>query len=464
MVTMIVVGSLIVLGIGLATKLVLDKKQSEYRITNPEYAIAAAVMLALVIPLTAWIGYKLAFANAVTYEEYWNGYEVEVVWQKIKCERDGAAAHSYNCDPYTVRVPYDCSYYTGSGNNRRRVSKTCYRNETRYHRCPYVTEEWTFKIRTTLGDYTIAANNFPDNPEKYRYVSPKGYTRAAPADVPRGIPEFWKQAKERLDANQPGPVTARREYKNYILASQRTILKKYSQDIERYKQQGLMPKVNPRVKGFYYADRVYFVGVQQPEAEWQKYGNYFNGALGFDLQGDLHLVIVDANKISDPDNYAGALSAYWQSPEFDKDALSKNGILVVLGTKDNQTVAWARASTGMPRGNEGLLIEIRDKLPGTKLDPISVLGLPRGELVNDKGQTKVRVVHAQATDGALEQVIWGPHTFKRIRMTEYEYLAHEIEPTDGQKGWIYFFILLFGCVAWGICVAVGPQTYHRYRR
>lgn len=460
--SMIILGALIVLGIGLAVKFFLDKKESPYRITLPEFAIAGGIMLALVIPGTTWLGYKLAFDNAVTYEEFWNGEEVQAVWKKIQCDRDGAAAHTFRCDPYKVRVSYDCSYYTGSGKDRRRVSRTCYRWETRYHSCPYVTEEWTFKVRTTLGDFTIAANNFPDNPENYRYTSPKGYSEPAPSNVPRGVPAFWQQAKDRLDQNKPGPVTVRKEYQNLILASQHTILKKYSQDIERYKKENLFPAIRSDVRDFYLADRVYFVGVT-PDARWQWHASYFNGALGYELQGDLHLVLVDANKVANPDNYAAALSAYWQSPEMERNALSKNAILVVLATKDGKTVDWARATTGMPRGNEAMLIEIRDALKGAPFDPRSILGVPRGELTNDNGATKVRIVHGP-DQGALENVIWGANKFQRVRMTDYQYLAHEIEPSSGQKGWIYFFIILFGVIAWGICVYVGPQTFHRVRR
>lgn len=460
MMSMIIIGALIVLGIGLAAKLFLDKKESPYRITLAEYAIAGGVMLALVIPGTTWLGYKMAFDNAVTYEEYWGGQEVQAEWKKIKCERDGAAAHTFRCDPYKVRVSYDCSYYTGSGKDRRRVSKTCYRWETRYHSCPYVTEEWTFLVHTTLGTFTIAANNFPNNPENYRYTSPKGYSRPAPEDVPRGIPAFWTEAKNRLDANKPGPVTVRKEYDNLILASQHTILKKYSQDIERYKKEGAFPTISSQVRDFYLADRVYFVGLN-PDSRWQWHINYFNGALGYELQGDLHLVLVDADKVSDPDNYAAALAAYWQSPELQPNALSKNAILVVLGVKGDK-VEWSRATTGMPRGNEAMLIEIRDQLKGAPFDPRSILGVPQGELVNDGGKTKVRIVHGP-DQGALESIIFGANKFQRVRMTDYQYLAHEIEPSDGQKGWIYFFIVLFGVIAWGICIKVGTPAMRSRR-
>src|SRR5262249_8718371 len=161
------------------------------------------------------------------------------------------------------------------------------------------------------------------------------------------IPDFWTQADNRIRAGNPGPVTARRDYENYILASQSSILHKYSGAIDQYKKDGVLPKINSSVYGFYYEDRVYFVGVQ-PAGNWQWYINKFNAALGLALQGDLHLVIVNSNKVGNPDEYTQALVAYWQSKDFDRDDLSKNGIVVVVGTKDGTTVDWARAATGMP--------------------------------------------------------------------------------------------------------------------
>lgn len=455
MFSLIFIGSLLVLAIGYAAKYVLDKKEHELRITWKEFGIASAILLAIVIPLTAWIGLKVAFQNTVTYNEFWGGYEVEAKWIKIQTSRDGAGAHKYDCDPYEVWVVDQPAYTDKDGNYH--PEKGHY--ETRYHRCPYTTEEWTFVVRTTLGDYYIAENWLPTDPELYRYRSPEGYSRRAPSSIPRGVPVFWQRVKDRLDRNEPGPVTARRQYPNYILASEHTILKKYSADIARYKAEGLFPAVNASVHDHYYADRVYFVGVNPP-GDWQGHANAFDAALGLDLQGDLHLVIVDANKVSDPENYANALFAYWQSPEFGKDAISKNSIIVVIGTKDGKTVAWARAGTGMPRGNEALMIDIRDQLPGTALTPEAVLGAPRGELYQQNGKTYVRILHS---NGKLDQIIWGQNEFQRVRMQDYRYLIHEIEPTTGQKVWICVFITLFGCVAWGICIYTGAPAYRNFR-
>jgi hypothetical protein len=193
-------------------------------------------------------------------------------------------------------------------------------------------------------------------------------------------------------------------------------------------------------------------------------------------QGDLHLVIVDANTVTDPDNYMGALMAYWESPALGKDALSKNGIAVVVGTKDGKTVAWARAATGMPAGNEMMILDIQNKLVGVPLDTDSIMGHPTVNLATHKWSN---------TSSALEQtVLWGQDAFVRVHMGKltdkgasgYAYLLREIVPTGWQRFWMLFSAFVAGCVTWGICIAHGTpmaraffssgslSNYRSYRR
>ena len=54
--------------------------------------------------------------------------------------------------------------------------------------------------------------------------------------------------------------------------------------------------------------------------------------------------------------------------------------------------------------------------------------------------------------------------FQRVHMKDFSYLSHEIQPSSSQQFWMYFCIILFGCIAWGICIYVGPNTFHQYRR
>jgi len=452
-------GSLIALLLGLALKFALDYFRSDYRVTWIEYAVCAAAIVLLVAPLTSWIGYKVAFANQVTYHESWGGYELKADWTKTTCTRDGSCEHTYDCDPYQVKVVDQAAYTDDKGNYHPEVSHW----ETRYHDCPYTTEEWNFSVETTLGTYTIAGANLPTNPSQHRWEPQRG--ESLDGSLPSGIPPFWQAAKDRIDAGNPGPVTARRDYANYILASQSTILHKYSDAIDQYKKAGVLPPIAKSVHDFYYEDRVYFVGTH-PQGDWQWYINKFDAALGTSLQGDLHLVIVDANKVNNPDEYTAALLAYWQSPAFGKDDLSKNGIVVVVGTTDGSTVAWARAGTGMPVGNEAMVVDIQNSLTGVSLTPEALIGAPTGVVHDVNGKAKFTIDHS---NGALDKIVLsGDHAFQRVCMTcdskgdhgvGYNYLKSQIQPSGTQKFWIVFIIELFAALIWGAAVYLGVPLH-----
>jgi len=466
---LIIYGAVIVMAIGLVAKFILDYTKSDHRIDNLELAIATPILLFLVVPLIMWLGTKLAVSNLVTYNENWGGYETQAERIVSSCQRDGNMKNYYKGDPYKYEWDTHDDEVDSKG---RHHSVTHHHSETRYHNIPFCSEEWTFVVRTTLGDYTIADRNLPDNPNEYRY---RAYV-SVPDYLDHGTPDFWTLAKHRLDSGNPGPVTARRQYDNYILASQNSILKRFNDSVGRYQKAGLLPalKSNP-IHDFYLADRVYFVGAH-PSGNWQGALNRFDAALGSMRQGDLHLVIVDANTVTDPDNYMGALMAYWESPALGKDALSKNGIAVVVGTKDGKTVAWARAATGMPAGNEMMILDIQNKLVGVPLDTDSIMGHPTVNLATHKWSN---------TSSALEQtVLWGQDAFVRVHMGKltdkgasgYAYLLREIVPTGWQRFWMLFSAFVAGCVTWGICIAHGTpmaraffssgslSNYRSYRR
>lgn len=459
----ILLGALTVVASGFAARHFLLWRKSQFEIDKKELLIGCLVMSLVVIPATAFIGYKVAINNQVTYEETWSGWETQalkIVTQCYKTKGSNPCRHCYDCDPYTVKVPYDCSYTDSKG---KRVSKTCDRDETRWHSCPYATEEWTFVVKSTIDDWTIADRNLPTNPENYRWSAWKGIPDSWENDpYHTGVPKRWQVVKDRLDAGRPDPVAVRKDYENYILASQNTILKQYSDSMEKYKAAGLFPKLAVNPYDIYYLDRVYFVGVR-PEGDWNKAINRFNAALGTTLQGDLHLVVVDANKVTDPSNYHLALMAYWQGPDFGKQALSKNAIVVILGTRDGKTVEWAKASTGMPLGNEMMLQQMSTDLKGVALEPEAMLGYPAAKVLGE------RQVQVNITQSALEKIIWGPNKFQRVRMKDhgpdspgYAYLIKEIRPTTEQLLWIHFFVFLFTAACWTLCAYIGtPGLGHR---
>lgn len=460
MFTLILLGAVITLVVGFALKFYLDRSKSRYEIDKKEFAIVGFVMCLVVIPGTSYLGIQMAIQNNVTFYETWSGWEKEAVWIKTRCTKNGPCLREYDCDPYQVQVPYDCS--TGSGKDR--VQKTCYRSETRYHDCPYTTHEWTFVVETTVGDFTIASHNLPTNPNQHRWRQSK---RVPEGRFPTGMPQFWADAKARLDANNPGPACKRYSYDNYILASQTSIMQRFNDSIEVYTKDGMLPELaqGKDVHGFYSLDRVYFAGVSVP-GDWQGAIQRFNAAFGTTLQGDLHLVVVDANKVTDKHNYFGALMAYWQSDAFGKEALSKNALVVAVGTKDGKTIEWSKAATGMPIGNELLLVQIESDLKGAELTPDGILGHASASF--NAGELEV-----SNSNGALEKLVWGPNQFKRVSMSGdgddaagFKYLLTEIEPTSGQKSMILFGVFIFALIGWGIAIYVGERTGHygRYRR
>ncbi len=454
MFTLVLMGMLVVAVIGFFIKWFLDFKEHKLALDNKEFAYATIFLLLVAVPLTAWVGTKVAITNQLTFHENWGGYEQRADMTVTTCYRDGSCRWSYKGDPYQHVWYTDDKTCTGSGSKQTCTTTHTRHEETLYHDIPYCAEEWTFTVGTSLGSYTIADRNCPTNPDSHRYRA----WVSVPDDVESGVPEFWTRAKARLDAGQPGPVTARHDYTNYILASQSTILHRFSGDMESYVKAGQLPALsdNP-IHDFYYADRVFFEGVQ-PSGNWQAAINRFDAAFGSQLQGDLYLVLVNADSIKDPDNYAGALLAYWQSPKFGKNALSKNGLVVILGVKDN-SVAWARASTGMPEGNETLLVDLQQGLKGAKVDPQSILGDPA---VNASTGAWTH------TQGAVEKIVWGQDKFQRVHMgggkddksAGYAYLVRELQPTFWQQVAILFVIGFLSVLVW----CVGLPVYDNWRQ
>jgi hypothetical protein len=467
--TLLIEGVVIVLLVGLAIKLVLDRAWLDdwisdlsgtpgiKRITWWEFLAGALICSVLVVPFAVKIGNQWALNNQLTYHEYWNGYETAAVRSETECHRDGACEFTYRCDPYEVTEVVTVPNADGKG------SHTEIRTHTEYHSCPEATVEWDFAVRTTLGDYHIE-RTFPDNPTPFRGDSVRG-------DVRHGTPPFWQAAADRIGHGDPGPVTVRKDYKNYILASQSTILHKFSGDIDQYRP--VMPAPSSGIRDFYYADKAYGIG-ENLGPEWSAAVSRFNAAFGTDLQGDLHVVVVGPGTTNDPDSFVGALNAYWTGPQFGQNALSKNALVVVLGT-DGQTVQWARAFTGMPRGNEALLTDLQRSLQGRRFDARELIGGPVGQ-VKDGKYTGVAHQH-----GTIEDAVWGVHQFARVCMTckqeggsGFTYLGAEIQPTTAQKLVILSAAVFVSLLVWAAFIIIGTgepsndrtgsDRYDRFRR
>lgn len=405
-------------------------KPTYFQISWIEFASVMAIIAIVVIPLTSMVGLKMAKQNKVTYHEFWNGYETGVSGFSRECHKNGDCADEYSCDPHEV---YD---YTDKDGN------THYKTE--YDDCPVATRENYWTISTTLGDYDLGYT-FDKDPIPWRGSHGLDSTF-------RGTPTLWLDAQKRVAAGNPGPVTKDKTYSNYILASTKSILHRYSSAVEKYRAKHMLPDPTLRNKhpiyDYYFADKMSFIGLPVSIRPWETSLAYLNAALGSNLQGDLHVAAVNANKVDNPDEYAGAVNAWWQDKKFGKRALSKNGIGLVLGVSGG-TITWARAFTGMPVGNEGLVLDLRDKLKGVPFTP---------DIFKREGSP-------------VQAALWGDHKFERVCMlckgkndsgVGYGYLSSEIQPSGGQKLAIILVSILFSILFWAVaCFTVVGEKSER---
>lgn len=447
----------IVMGLaGVGVKYLSDQRSGPEEVTWLEYGVAMTAICIIVLPLVGWAGFSLAKRDVLTYHEFWNGWEAKAYIERITCHRDGSCRWTYDCDPYTVQVPYEC----GDSKN----SRTCYRTETRYHQCPYVTDEYNYLVTTTLGTYSIDTHRFPENPDQHRWghFHFKSLPDYLVSQAGVGEPAFWTRAAKRIADGTPGPVTKVNSYENYVLASHYTILKRYRKAAEEYRALKLLPAPVAGITDgtFYRANKVLTVGCALRDYErWNGALERLNAAFGMELQGDLRLVLVcDARATADPDSYAYALEAHWQDSDlFKRSALPKNTVTVILGTSGRKTVSWGRAFTGMPVGNSILTTLVRDRFAAGQQvawSPDAILGQVVGRTTYDARKERY-VATSTRTGGVLSDVLWGESMpssrFVRASMSGkhngvggsgFLYLSTQIEITALQK----FLIVLVASI------------------
>jgi hypothetical protein len=450
-------GYLIIAGLAVATALTVLTVLMKFNIL-PVIGLGLAIIFGL-NPLTYHVGTEIAKDQATTFNEYWNGYETKTVRHDTACHRDGSCSHTYDCDPYTVKVPKTRSVPDGKGGTK---NENYFEDETRYHSCPYSKQETDFIIKTTVDDYTVGNNVMTGDQYRWDRAIPGGKVTEAPA--------AWREAKQRLDAGQPGPVTAVKQYKNFILASQDTLFRTYAENIEDFKAKGLLPKPSNGVYGLYHAKKAYKVGNANVPLfdDYATDVEYLNGAVGDDLHGDLHVVFVPEDIEGGKDDYLNTLTAYWQSEEHGRDAISKNAIIVVIGVAtDGKNVSWAKATTGMPLGNEAMLTQISSDLQGEALDA-KLIGRPTFNVANKE---------VVSSSGALENILWGDNTFQRVSMSGgneddngsgYKYLRDELQPKPWEVFWIGFvnFLIAGGLVTGFVLLVVNeviPTKFARWK-
>lgn len=438
---------IVALLIGLGIKWFLANSDDYYSITWLEYGITTAVIILVLAPLTSWAGVKLAIQSRTTFYEFRNGWEQSATVEEITCTRDGPCRWSYECDPYTV-----CNEVcTGSGKDEE-CHEECH---TEYHNCPYCTSEYNYDVNTTLGPYRIVSNRFPPNPDSHRWRRGEEVPQYIINDAGIGPTQFWLNARARIDSGLPGPVTKTYSYTNWILRSDYSILRNYSDKVAELKARRLLPPYVTDIHDYYWADKLAFVGVGVPNPVlWQRRVEYLNAELGRSLQGDLHVVIVKG--IADPDGYIMALKSLWQNADsLDRNTASKNTILVAIGTDDGRTVSWARAVTGMPMGNELLSTRLRNDFKGMPLTPDSVLGQTHAHLSNGR-------IDSVSVSGGLAAYVLRQTPFQRVHMADYQYLKKEIRPSTAGYVWTTLLSIFVCSLAWIPAIVIGESWKSGY--
>lgn len=399
---------------------------------------AIFVIAALLVPLPVYgITTTIVKNDRESFNEYWNGSEVATASNSITCVRDGSCVNTFSCDAYIV---YETEFYTDSEGNSQSRSVP----KTKYHDCPYSVEETSYVINTTLGDFSAGAHLMTGEPFRFGHDIPGGQVTTPP--------QLWLDAQARIADGVPGGVTKVAQYKNYILASDYTLFKEYSDTIEHLVGDGLLGAPSAGVSSLYQASKVYaWGGVKIPGSYVSDVQN-LNARFGSELHGDLHVVFVPASKVGDKTDYVNALKAYWTSPEHGDDAIAKNTLTVVVGVQGKKA-KWAGMFTGMPVGNEALTTQVGSVLAGESLSE-GFIGSP----VFDPATGAYT-----ASNGVVENVLFGVNKFERVSMSAndgeddtgsgFKYLSEAWVPDEGTMGWVYgisIFLILVLFVVGGV--------------
>jgi len=432
------------------------------RITLPEFGIVASVVIIVALVVTVLIGPSAAQAHAAQgYHQFLNGSIVQAGTNTYTCTRDGPCNHTYDCDPYPVTIHH--AAVTDSKGNV--VSPAYDTTEIHYHDCPYATEEFTYYLVDSLSrNLPIASHIFSAEPQEFRGGN------GIPGDVQRGVPPRWLQSKQRLDAGDAEGVTETGDYTNYILPSDDQTFRQYSTSVDKYRKANLLPEHTQNLNGSVLFDfdmqaaKVQFVGVtSSDQALWQERLMSFNASLGSERRGDLHIVVVPADQVPDPDDYINALTAFWQS-SLGKWGFPKNGISLAIGVDNNaQTIKWSRAKTGMPIGNGEMLAALSFNLQGQAFNADNVLGQIKAQpVVGDDGKPAVKYQHG---NGLVDKIMFTDYPFRRACMrcedkdddgTSYVYLKDSIPVSTGAKLMMFAIVALIALVLSGVALYFDP--------
>lgn len=442
--------------------------QSDKELSWKEIAIASVIALVVVLPLTNAVVHSVAKASAVGgYKEFWNGSLTAAYVQEIVCSKNGPCVHEYDCDPYPVYITVFT--YDSKGNVTGSYQQF---SHMEYDSCPYATSEYTYWVNDSMGQrIPLASHIFAENPQAWE----PWRRESIPGNVQRGVPQRWSELKAAIERGDSPPSTMVNDYDNYLLAASDSLLHAYSDKIDAYREQGLLPDHTRNMKGGnpiydgHMADKVVFVKTgpgPDMDRQWQTAIGRLNAQLGTERQGDLHMLAVPASEIDNPDDYTNALLAYWQSRQYGKEALAKNAIMLVVGVSaDGKSVEWARAKTGIPEGNGEMIAALSTQLEDIPFTPQKLLGNPRATW-SGEGEGSLTFTRSS---GMVEQIVLHDYPFLRPCMMcndegdtgqGYVYLK-DSALLPGWAPWVMgitVFIIGLGLFACMVAVEIGSFT------
>lgn len=430
-------------------------------VSRTELIITGAIIVLISLLVTVLWGPSVARGRTASgYREFWNGSVISASTQDWECTRDGPCVHEYDCDPY-IHMHHHPAVTDAKGNV---VTPAYDEPHTHYHSCPYATREWSYHLHDNLGrTITISDHGFDAEPRQWRGGS------GIPGGVQRGIPERWQASVDRLKASDAEPVTKINTYTNYILPTEGELYKQFSSSIDGYLAKKLLPKHTANLDGEVLFDhemqaQKFQVVGKVPDVnrrQWNDHLMRFNAALGIERQGDLHIIVLPAARVQNPDDYVNALVAYWQRA-LGRWGFPKNGIALVLGASaDGKTIEWARAKTGMPEGNGELVAAVSFQLPDKALDPGLILGVVRAHSTGKEARYR----HG---NGVLADILFSDHPFRRACMncddkddngTGYVYLKDTLPISGGAKLVMFGIVLLISLALWAAALMFDPVGF-----
>lgn len=431
-----------------------------YSVSRTEFAVTLLTIGLIVIPLVNVVGENLAVAQQINgFKEFWNGSIIETGTSSNTCTENGDCAHTFECHGRWVPVTT-----TSTDANGKVTTSTSLEYES--DQCPYVTVEYDHWIRTNIHDEPIVIDNnvFDANPA----VWDPSEGRGIPEGVRRGPSPLWTSYRDAIAAGDAPPATRINEYSNFVLATRNDVLKEFSDSIDGYLKQKLLP---PHTSGVPDTDpvagvtagKVQFVGGVPGSRDWNVALARFNARLGSTLQGDMHLVVVPASKVRNADDYISALTAYWQSDKFGKWGIAKNVIVVAVGVSANgETIEWARAKTGMPLGNESMLKAFALRLDGTPFTALALFGDTTAKVVNGKPR------YETTGKALIPKIVFDDFPFKRASMSGkdkgdngdgFVYLGDEVQAdlSAGAYALMWLIVTVIAGIAWAACAVVDIQ-------